>query len=103
VLRRRRFSELVTRQLDLFEADSAPLLADAADADAAWTRADREESESRFGDYVLEMDEVGERLYAIRETYASTLDPAAAEEYRAAFNRGAKKRFRGLADFLEHT
>jgi glycosyltransferase involved in cell wall biosynthesis len=70
VLRKGRFSDLVRRQLDLFEADQSSLLADAAAADAAWSRADRDESESRFGDYVLEMDVVGERLYDVREAYA---------------------------------
>jgi hypothetical protein len=101
VLRRSRFSDLVRTQLDLFEADHSRLLADAAAADAAWTHADRDESESRFGDYVLEMDAVGEHLYDVREAYAATLDAGAADEYRRAFTRAAQKRFRGLAHFLE--
>ena len=101
MLRKSRFSDLVRRQLDLFEADHSQLLAEAAAADAAWAHADRDESESRFGDYVLEMDEVGERLYDVREAYAATLDAGTADEYRAAFGKAARKRFRGLADFLE--
>jgi hypothetical protein len=96
-----RFRDLVQRQLDLFAADEVELLAEAEAADAAWTRADREETEELYGDYQLVVDAIGERLYDIRETYAATLDDAAAAEYRAAFDRAARKRFPRYTSLLE--
>jgi hypothetical protein len=101
MLGRRRFRKLVDRQLDLFEEDEAELLAEAAEADAAWTSADPEETEELYGDYQLVVDAIGERLYDLRETYAATLDEATAQEYRAEFDRVAAKRFRRYAAFLE--
>ncbi len=101
IFHRERFGDLVRRQLDLFETDEAELLAEAKEADAAWTRADRDETEDLYGDYQLVVDAVGERLYDIREAYATTLDEDAADAYRAAFDKAAFKRFRRLAAFLE--
>ncbi len=100
MLRRARFKDLIDRQLDLFAADEAPLLDEAAEADAAWTKADRDEAEELYGDYQLVVDAVAERLYDVREAYASTLDERAAEKYRAAFNRAALRRFKRFASFL---
>jgi hypothetical protein len=101
MLRRSRFHDVVRRQLDLFAEDEAALLAEAAGKDAAWTNAPREESEERFGDYQLVVDAIGEHLYDVREAYASTIQDEAADQYRAAFDAAALKRFRGLASFLE--
>jgi acetyl-CoA carboxylase carboxyltransferase component len=101
MLRRSRFHDLVRRQLDLFAADEAGLLEEAEEADAAWTSADRDETEERYGDYQLVADAVGERLYDVREAYASTLDDGAADEYRDAFTAAALKRFRRFGGFLE--
>ena len=100
ILRRRRFGDLVGRQLDLFESET-DLLTEAAEADAAWTNAGSDESEELYGDYQLIIDAIGERLYDIRETYVSSLDDEAADEYRAAFTRAATKRFRRFAAFLD--
>lgn len=100
ILRRRRFRELVERQLDLF-ASETELLDEARDADAAWSDAPAEESEELYGDYQLVVDAIGERLYDIRESYAATLEPGTAGEYRSAFDRAAAKRFGRLAAFLE--
>jgi hypothetical protein len=100
IFRRSRFRDLVERQLDLFEADTE-LLDEAATADAAWSQASAEESEERFGDYQLLVDAIGESLYEIRETYAATLADDTADQYRAEFDRAARKRFGRLAAFLE--
>ena len=101
MLRRAHFHDLVERQLDLFAADEAALLAEADEADAAWTHASAEESEELYGDYQLVVDSLGERLYDLRETYVASLDDDTREEYRVAFNRAAHKRFRRFAGFLE--
>ncbi len=101
MLRRRRFREVIQRQLDIFAADEAAILEEGGAADAAWTTAGREESEELFGDYQLVVDAVGERLYDIRESYAGTLGETTADDYRGAFNRAALKRFRRFASFLD--
>jgi hypothetical protein len=99
IFRRSRFHELVERQLDLF-ASETELLDEAAEADAAWSRAGADESEELYGDYQLVVDAIGAQLYDIRESYAATLDESAGAEYRAAFDKAARKRFGGLATFL---
>ena len=98
---RGRFHDVIDRQLDLFAADAAPLIEEADESDAAWTNARAEESEELYGDYQLVCDALGERLYELRETYASSLDEGTAHEYRAAFNHAVRKRFRRFAAFLE--
>jgi hypothetical protein len=100
IFRRNRFGDLVARQLDLFESETN-LLGEAAEADAAWTNAEPDETEELYGDYQLVVDAIGERLHDIRETYAATLEDATADEYRAAFDRSARKRFGRYATFLE--
>jgi hypothetical protein len=100
IFRRSRFHELVERQLELFVAET-DLLQEAAEADAAWTEADAEESEELYGDYQLTVDAIGEALHDVRETYAATLDADAADEYRAVFDKVTRKRFGRLASFLE--
>jgi hypothetical protein len=99
IFRRNRFGDLVARQLDLFESETN-LLGEAAEADAAWTDAEPDETEELYGDYQLVVDAIGERLHDIRETYAATLEDGTADEYRAAFDRAARKRFGRLASFL---
>lgn len=100
MFRRGRFDELVRRQLDLFEKDEASLLEEAAAADSAWTNASADESEELYGDFQLVVDAIGERLYELREGYAASLDDEVADEYRAAFDRAARKRFGRYASFL---
>jgi len=100
ILRRRRFGDLVGRQLDLFESET-DLLDEAAEADETWTRAEPDETEELYGDYQLVVDAIGEKLHGIRETYAATLDDGTADEYRAAFDRAARKRFGRAASFLD--
>lgn len=100
LFRRGRFDELVTRQLDLFAADEADLLQEAAEAEEAWNRVSRDAAEEAYGDYQLVVDAIADRLLDIRESYARTLDEAAVAEYASAFNRAASKRFRRYATLL---
>jgi hypothetical protein len=100
IFRRGRFRDLIERQLDLF-ASETELLDEAAAADAAWTDAGADESEELFGDYQLVVDAIGEGLYETRETFAASLEGRAADEYRTAFDRKAKKRFSRYASFLQ--
>jgi hypothetical protein len=98
--RRSRFHELVERQLALFGEDDADLLAEAEEAERAYRRAAGGDAEEAYGDYQLVVDAVADRLLDIRETYAHGLDDDAGEEYRAAFNRAATKRYRRYATLL---
>jgi hypothetical protein len=97
------FDDLVRTQLDLFTEDEADLLAEARDADHAWSRAGRDESEELYGDYQLVVDAIGERLLDVRETYAATLGHDVGDEYRAAFTRAAMKRFPRYVSLLTET
>jgi hypothetical protein len=92
ILRRRRFHDVVERQLDLFESETE-LLTEAAETDAAWTTAAADDSEELYGDHQLVVDAIGDALHEIRETYAATLDESTADAYRAAFDTSARKRF----------
>jgi hypothetical protein len=86
------FVDLVTRQLDLFEAESAGLIGDVEAALAAYNRASRDEAEERYGDF-LDLVETGtDELIELRENYASSLDENAAEDYRAVFNDAVRDR-----------
>ncbi len=98
--RRARFAELVRRQLELFAADEAELLAEADEAERAYDAADRDDAEEAYGDYQLVLDAAGERLAELRDTYAATLDEDAAAEYEAAFDRAAAKRYPRLRGSL---
>jgi hypothetical protein len=90
---RGRFVDLVERQLDLFAEDYAGLIRDCEAALRAYDRAAREEAEERYGDY-LDLVEAGrEALVEVRDAFARTLDPDAAEEYEEVFGRLVRKRF----------
>ncbi len=92
VLRRGRFADVISRQLDLFERDEADLIGQCAEAERSYDRAGRDEAEERYGDYVDLVEAGTEALADLRWTYAATLDEDAAEEYETAFNRAVKKR-----------
>ena len=89
---RGRFVDLVERQLELFEAENADLLADCRTALDAYNSADRDEAEEIYGDYVDQVDAARDALLGYRYTYARTLDDEAADEYEEVFNQVARKR-----------
>jgi hypothetical protein len=101
VIFKRRFGDLIDRQLDLFEQDHAELLQRVADAEDDYRAAGRGESEERFGDLQDVLLEGTEILIELRDHYAATLDDAAAEEYAVAFNFGVVRRFPQFALELE--
>lgn len=90
---RRRFGELIDRQLDLFEQDNTELFERLEDAEDEYRRAGRGEAEERFGDLQEFLAEGSETLVELRDTYAETLDDKAAEEYTAAFDFAVLRRF----------
>jgi len=94
---RTRFGDVVARQLDVFAEDEADgLLAEVREAKARYDDAGRDESEELYGDYMDVVDAAKDALVAMRNAYTRTLEPQAAEEYEAAFERAARKRWRWL-------
>ena len=100
-LRRARFDDVINRQLDLFERENRGLIDDCRAAERSYNRADRDEAEERYGDYVDLVETGTEVLADLRDHFASTLDEDVAEEYGAAFNRAVLKRFRRFALEIE--
>ena len=98
---KRRFGELIDRQLDLFEQDNAELFDRVEDAEDEYRRAARDEAEERFGDLQDVLGEDTDALAGIRDAYSDTLDDEAAEEYAAAFNFAVVRRFPQFALELE--
>jgi isocitrate dehydrogenase kinase/phosphatase len=90
--RRRRFSDLISRQLDLFEREHADVIEDARERLVAYNNAERDEAEELYGDYVDAVETGTEILADIRWAFVKTLDDDAAEEYEAEFNRAVAKR-----------
>ena len=100
-LRRARFSELIDRQLDLFEREHRGLIDDCLAAARSYPTAERAAAEARYGDYVDLVETGTEVLADLRDNFASTLDDDAADEYVDAFNRAVLKRFRRVALEIE--
>lgn len=90
---KRRFGDLIERQLDLFEQDNAELFEQVADAEADYRAAARDEAEERFGDLQELLTEGTDGLIELRDTYAQTLDDETSEEYVAAFDLAVLRRF----------
>jgi isocitrate dehydrogenase kinase/phosphatase len=103
VIFRRRFADIVSRQLDLFEDEHRDVIQDAEQAEEAYDRAPRDEAEELYGDYMDVVETATEILAELRDNYASTLDAEVAEEYEAVFNRGVLKRLPRFALEIEDT
>jgi uncharacterized protein (DUF2267 family) len=98
-----RFSELIDRQLDLFEQEDADFLARVDEAERDYDRADREEAEEVFGRF-QELVEFGtETLAEMRDAFARTVDEDAADEYVAEFNEAVHRRLPRFALEIDET
>jgi hypothetical protein len=98
--RRRRFGDLIERQLAFFEEEHAGLLADVRDAERAYDDADRDEATARYGEVVDLADTGAELLAGIRDAYAATLDEETAARYEEEFAAAVARRFPRLASAL---
>jgi hypothetical protein len=98
-----RFSDVIGRQLELFEREQAALIEDCDTAELKYDQAGRDEAEEKYADY-LDLVETGtEELAAMRDNFASAMDEEAAEEYEAEFNRGVAQRLPRFALEIEDT
>jgi hypothetical protein len=86
------FADVIERQLDLFEREQADLIAECEAGEEAYDRADRDEAEERYGDYVDLVETGTEALADLRDAFARTLSDDKADEYERAFNRAVARR-----------
>jgi hypothetical protein len=93
IFRRNRFGDVIGRQLDLFAEDEADLLEECREKELAYDRAEREDAEEAYGDYMDAVETATEALADMRDRFGRTLDEASAEEYEEAFNRAVRRRW----------
>jgi hypothetical protein len=96
VILRRRFGELINRQLELFLEEHGELVEQCREALRGYDAAERDdagEHYERFGDL---QEDVNDALHDLRDEYAATLDERTAERYAAEFDQAAGKRLRGI-------
>jgi hypothetical protein len=92
--RRRRFADVIARQLDVFAEDEARgLFEEVREKKALYDGAGRDEAEELYGDYVDVVEAATEALADMRYRFRSTLDERTGEEYEEEFNRAVKKRW----------
>ena len=93
IFRRRRFADLIRRQLDVFAEDGGEVFEEIRRRKELYDRADRNEAEELYGDYIDAVETGTEELADMRDRFKRTLDEDAAEEYELEFNRAVKKRW----------
>jgi hypothetical protein len=96
---RSRFRSIVASQLDLFARENTALLERISDSLDEYNRAERDEAEELFGEYMDAHAVAAEILEEMRDHYARTLDDA--DEYVEVFNRSVRKRWPVTATELD--
>ncbi len=99
MLKRRRYKDVIARQLELFASEDGDLLDDAANALERYNAADRDDAEELYGDYQLAIEAATDRLADLRDAYARTLEEP--DEYAGEFNRSVVERWPELALTIE--
>lgn len=96
-----RFSDVIKRQLELFEQDQRAVIEDVETALQKYNQAGADEAEARYEEY-LDLVETGtEELAALRDNFARAMDDEASEQYEAEFNRAVAKRLPRFALQIE--
>jgi hypothetical protein len=95
IFRRRRYGEVVERQLALFVSEDGDLLEDVGRALERYNHADADDAEDLYGDYQLAIEAATDRLGELRDTYARTLEDP--DDYVREFNAAVVRRWRALA------
>ena len=101
LLRRRRFEDLIARQLDLFAEGHGDLLREIDEHRTRWREAGREDAEEAFGDEQDRVDWAAEELAELYRQYAATLDDLTEVEYLTEFSRAVRRRFNPLSDAFD--
>ena len=103
IFRKRRFADLIERQLDVFAEDQRhDIFVEIRDRKALYDRADRADAEELYGDYIDAVETGTEALADMRDRFARTLDEDAAETYEDSFNRAVRKRWPDLGLEIEN-
>ena len=102
IFRRDRFGHVIARQLELFERDYPEVIQEAQARLAAYNRAERDEAEELYGDYVDAVETGTEILADLRDGYARTLEEGVDEHYERAFNAAVAKRLPPFALEIEN-
>jgi hypothetical protein len=102
VFRRRRYADVIDRQLELFRREQTNLFGEIEAAEAKYDRADRDEAEELYGDY-QDLVETGTEILAdLRDHFKWSLGKQAAEQYEAEFNDAVRKDFPRFALEIEN-
>ena len=101
--RRRRFADVIARQLALFAADHAATIERArgalANYDAAVDEADGVDAYGAFEDLCEDLEDA---LTGMRDSWASNLEPPLDARYRSAFDHAALRAWRDVLPGLTH-
>jgi isocitrate dehydrogenase kinase/phosphatase len=97
---RARFTNVIESQLELFEREHADAIDEAQERLDAYNRAERDEAEELYGDYVDAVETGTEILADLRDHYAQTLEDP--ERYVREFNRAVAKRLPRFALEIEN-
>jgi hypothetical protein len=100
MFRRSRFAEVIRAQLDLFVRDHPDVIAEVNARLDAYNRADRDQAEELYGDYVDAVETGTEILADVRDHYARSVDDP--DKYIAEFNRAVVKRLSAFALEIEN-
>ena len=75
-LRRGRFAEVISRQLEIFAEDEAALIEECRERELAYGRTGRDDAEEAYGDYMDAVDAAVDALAEMRDRFATTLPEA---------------------------
>jgi len=101
IFKRRRYKDVIARQLDLFASADGDLLDDVDTALGRYNAADRDEAEELSGDDQLAIEAATDRLAELRDAFARTLDDP--DGYIDEFNRAVVERWSELALTIEES
>ena len=94
---RPRFTDVIRRQLELFEAESADLLTRIGEAKRAYDRAGAGDAEEAYGDYMDLVEEAEDELLDLRDRYAETMAARERGRYEREFSRAAERKLPSLS------
>jgi len=97
---KRRFADVVSRQLDLFSADNRAELDAIAAARRRYNASEAEEANEAFGEYAELRRDAADDLLELRDHYAAAMADEHEATYRKTFLQGACRRFPELAEDL---
>ena len=101
-LRRRRFRDVVQRQLDLFDDEFGGIVRDARAARTAYAKASDEHDAVATNAHFDELaEEIEDALMGMRDRLASTMDPGPSRWYRSEFLRQAMARYGDVVPYLK--